>query len=135
MTVDGNSETWALSARWNFFAGGSNWFRIHEKKNNSDRHAAMEKMQRNFVLMEIQSAIDDLRAQVQNVLGARVQDSLADESLRIAQINFESGNGTATQLNDALIRKHGAGTNLIRAMYDYEYARARLNYAAGQRIL
>ena len=92
-------------------------------------------MQRNYVLMEIQSAVDDLRAQVQNVLSVRAQDTLASESLRIAQINFESGNGTATQLNDALIQKQGAGTNLIKAMYDYEYARARLNYVAGQEIL
>ena len=135
MTVNGDTESWAISARWNFFAGGSNWFRIHEKKNNSDKFAAQEKMQRNYVLMEIQSAIDDLRAQVQNVMSARMQDSLADESLRIAQINFESGNGTVTQLNDAFIQKHGAGTNLIKAYYDYAYARARLNYATGQEIL
>lgn len=135
MTPDGITETWAISARWNFFAGGSNLFKIHEKKNNSDKFAEQEKMMRNYVLIEIQSAVDDLRAQVQNVMSARVQDSLADESLRIAQINFESGNGTTTQLNDALIQKQGAATNMIKAMYDYEYARAKLNYAAGQEIL
>lgn len=135
MTPDGDTETQAISARWDFFAGGSNLFKIHEKKNNSDKYAEQEKIQRNYVLMGIQSAVDDLRAQVQNVLSAREQDALAEESLRIAQINFESGNGTATQFNDALIQKQSAATNLIKAMYDYEYARANLNYAAGQEIL
>jgi outer membrane protein TolC len=68
-------------------------------------------------------------------MSARAQDALADESLRIAQINFESGNGTSVQLNDALIQKQGAATNLIKSLYDYTYARAKLNYAAGQKIL
>jgi len=135
MTADGDTETRAISARWNFFAGGSNWFKIQEKKNNSDKYAEQEKIQRNYVLIEIQSAIDELRAQVQNVMSARAQNKLADEFLRIAQINFDSGNGTATQLNDALIQKQSAGTNLIKALYEYEYARARRHYAAGQEIL
>ncbi|MDR1997217.1 MAG: TolC family protein [Candidatus Margulisbacteria bacterium] len=135
MSPDGDTETWALSAKWNFFAGGANWFQIHEKANNRDKYAEQEKIQRNAVLIEIQSALDELRAQLQTVLGAREQNQLAAESLRIAQINFESGNGTSTQLNDALIQRQSSATNLIKALYDYEYAAARLNYAAGQKII
>jgi outer membrane protein TolC len=134
MTTAGDTETWTLSAKWNFFAGGANWFQIHEKANNRDKYREQEKIQRGYILIEIQSALDDLRAQIQNVLAAREQNQLAAESLRIARINFESGNGTSTQLNDALIQRQSSGTNLIRALYDYEYARAKLNYAAGQEI-
>jgi outer membrane protein TolC len=135
MTPAGETETKAVSAQWNFFAGGANWFKIHEKANNSDRQEEQLKLARNRLLMEIQSSLDDVKAQAQNILTTRAQESLAAESLRIARIDFESGNGTATQLNDAVIRQQGAGNNLIRALYDYEYARARLNYVAGQNIL
>ncbi|GBR73706.1 type I secretion outer membrane protein TolC [Candidatus Termititenax aidoneus] len=135
MTAAGETETRAISAQWNFFAGGANWFKIHEKANNSDRQKEQLKLARSYLLMEIQSSLDDVKAQAQNILTARAQDSLAAESLRIARIDFESGNGTATQLNDAVIQQQSAGNNLIRALYDYEYARARLNYAAGQDVL
>ncbi|MDR1114391.1 MAG: TolC family protein [Candidatus Margulisbacteria bacterium] len=135
MTASGETETQAISAQWNFFAGGANWFKIHEKANNSDRQKEQLKLARSYLLMEIQSSLDDVKAQAQNILTARAQDSLAAESLRIARIDFESGNGTATQLNDAVIKQQSAGNNLIRALYDYEYARAKLNYAAGQNVL
>ncbi|MDR1323777.1 MAG: TolC family protein [Candidatus Margulisbacteria bacterium] len=134
MTTSGETETRAISAQWNFFAGGANWFKIHEKANNSDRQEEQLKLARSYLLMEIQSSLDDVKAQAQNILTARAQDSLAAESLRIARIDFESGNGTATQLNDAVIQQQSAGNNLIRALYDYEYARAKLNYAAGQNV-
>jgi outer membrane protein TolC len=135
MTPDGETETKAISVQWNFFAGGSNWFKIHEKANNSDRQKEQLKLARSRLLREIQSSLDEVKTQAQNILTARAQDALAAEALAIARIDFESGNGTATQLNDAVIKQQSAGNNLIRALYDYEYARAKLNYVAGQEIL
>ena len=135
MTPDGETETKAISVQWNFFAGGANWFKIHEKANSSDRQKEQLKLARSRLVMEIQSSLDEVKAQAQNILTARAQDALAAEALAIAKIDFESGNGTAMQLNDAIINQQSAGNNLIRALYDYEYARAKLNYAAGQEIL
>jgi outer membrane protein TolC len=135
MSPSGETETKTVSLQWNFFAGGSNWFKIHEKANSSDRQKEQLKLARSGLLMEIQNALDDVKAQAQNILTARAQDALAAEALAIARIDFESGNGTATQLNDAVVKQQSAGNNLIRALYDYEYARAKLNYTAGQNIL
>ncbi|MDR2428712.1 MAG: TolC family protein [Candidatus Margulisbacteria bacterium] len=135
MTPAGETETKTISVQWNFFAGGANWFKIHEKANSSDRQKEQLKLARSRLLMEIQNALDEVKAQAQNILTARAQDALAVEALAIAKIDFESGNGTALQLNDAIVKQQSAGNNLIRALYDYEYARAKLNYAAGQEIL
>ncbi|MDR1453906.1 MAG: TolC family protein [Candidatus Margulisbacteria bacterium] len=135
MTSSGETETNAISVKWNFFAGGANWFKIHEKANNSDRQKEQLKLARSRLLVEIQNSFDEVKAQAQNILTVRAQDALAAEALAIAKIDFESGNGTATQLNDAIARQQSAGNDLIRALYDYEYARAKLNYAAGQQVL
>ncbi|GBR75837.1 type I secretion outer membrane protein TolC [Candidatus Termititenax persephonae] len=135
LSPSGETETQTISAQWNFFAGGANWFKIHEKANSSDKQKEQLKLAQDSLLAEIQGSLDDVKALAQNVLLAQEEEALAEESLRIARVDFESGNGTATQFNDALIQRQSAGNNLIRALYDYEYARARLNYAAGQNIL
>lgn len=133
--TDGDTETQMISAGWRFFSGGANLHKINEKNNYKEKMKEVEKNTKNLLAIEINNNLAELEVAKQNVEIARESLDLSKESLRLAEINFQSGNGTQTQYNDALVQYQGANTNYVRTVYDYEYAKDKLNYSVGKEVL
>ena len=86
------------------------------------------------ISLGVESAITDVQVKSVNYAMALEQNALADESLKIAEINFKEGAGTSTSYNDALAQKLSAEATRIKAGFDYAYAKANLNYAVGKEV-
>lgn len=135
-TLNGDTETKMWFASWNFFSGGgANFHKINEKKNTKEKMYAQRETMRAAISMAVEAAVTGVKVKATNYAMALEQDALADESLKIAEINFREGGGTSTDYNDALAQKLAAETTRIKAAANYAYAKEQLNYAVGKEIL
>ena len=134
-SLNGDTETKMWFASWNFFSGGgANFHKMNAKKNAKEKIYAQKQLMQANIGMGVESAVSDLNVKAVNYAMALEQDSLADESLKIAEINFKEGASTSTGYNDALAQKLSAEATRIKAAFDYAYAKANLNYAVGKEI-
>lgn len=135
-TLNGDTETKMWFASWNFFSGGgANFHKMNEKKNAKEKMYAQRETMRASIRMAVEIAINSVLVKTTNYAMALEQDALADEVLKIAEINFREGAGTSTDYNDALAQKLAAETTKIKAAADYVYAKEQLNYAVGKEVL
>jgi hydrophobe/amphiphile efflux-1 (HAE1) family protein len=81
--------------------------------------------------LELSSASTELNAAVDIVSTSEKAVNLARESLQIAEVSYENGVITATELNDARLSLLETEWELMQAKYSHIVAAARTRYAAG----
>lgn len=86
---------------------------------------------RQGIELEIKQALLSIEEARQRIATAETAVTQAEESLRIAQVRYEAGVSTSTELIDAEVALTLARTNRVNAIYDYVLAWARLNKARG----
>lgn len=86
---------------------------------------------RQGIELEVQQALLSLEEARQRIATAETAVAQAEESLRIAQVRYEAGVSTSTELIDAEVALTQARTNRVNATYDYALAWARLTKARG----
>ena len=74
-----------------------------------------------------------LRDAEKNIAVARKALASAEESYRISKLRYETGAGTNTEVLDAQTALVQAEGNQYQALYDYDIAVAKLQYAMGAR--
>jgi len=95
----------------------------------------LEKNTVNMLTIDIKNTLTELRIAANNIDSAKEALALAEESQKIAEISFRNGGATQTVYNDAVTQYQAAYANNLKALYDYEYAKNKLNYGVGEKVL
>lgn len=87
------------------------------------------------IRLEVQRYVLDRQNAYARILANRDAVDQAKENLRINKKRYEEGEGTATEVLDAVSLLTTAETNHIRSLYDYRKAEAAVHYATGADLL
>lgn len=130
MTPDG----WVVGvgAQMDFFTGGK---RIHElgeaKAQQSSLEHQLEDVRR-LIELDVRNAyimMEDAAARIRQEQGTV---ELGREGRRLAQLRFQEGVGTQTEMLDAELALKNAETLLVKAIHDYASAHASIEKAIGK---
>ncbi|MEN6623243.1 MAG: TolC family protein [Smithella sp.] len=130
-----NNLSLIVGVNFNLFEGGRSWADL--QKSNNRKKQLLEQRARlvDEIKMEVQRYSLDLQNAYARILVSRDAASQARENLRINKKRYEEGEGTATEVLDAVTLLTTAETNHIRSVYDYRKAEAALHYALGMNLL
>ena len=89
-----------------------------------------EKMEQK-VRLDLQQALDDIRAADETVTAARSNVAQAEKVLTMMQNNYKFGAATTLDIVDSQAALSVARTNLLRGLHDHSVARANLRWIMG----
>jgi outer membrane protein TolC len=89
-----------------------------------------EKMEQK-VRLDLQQALDDIRAADETVTAARSNVTQAEKVLTMMQNNYKFGAATTLDIVDSQAALSVARTNLLRGLHDHSVARANLRWIMG----
>lgn len=128
-----NENNWSLTfgITANIFDGGRSFADLQKTK--SRKRQLLEQRARlvDGVKLELQNYLLQLDNSYARILVNRDAAGQAEENLRINKKRYEEGEGTATEVLDAVTLLTVAETNQIRSIYDYRKAEAAVHYAMG----
>jgi outer membrane protein TolC len=138
--TDGGGSTrpdgWTLSvgAEWDIFTGGR---RIHEvaeaKAGARELQHQLEDVQR-LVETDVRQAYIQVQDAISKIQRENGNVELATEGRRLAQVRFQEGVGTQSEVLDAELALSGAETSLAQALRDYAVAQAALDKATAKGV-
>ncbi len=123
--------TFTLGAEWEIGAGGR---RKHERIGaRAERDGLRYQLQdlERLVELDVNRAYIQIQDAMAQVHSERGTVELAREGLRLAELRFQEGVGTQSEILDAELAQTNAETNLIQALRDYAVANAALERATG----
>ncbi len=124
----GPADGFAVGARmrWNFFDGGT--AKAREDQNKIDENIAEARFgqQRDRIRFEVEDAYYKLQGNRKNIDTATQSVNLAEESLRLARLRFQSGVGTQSDVIDAQTKLTSARGDLLRSVVAYNRQLAAL---------
>ncbi len=123
------SET--LAVTWKLFDGGLTKGKVVEAQANVDKANIQLQQQRNGVDLEARKAYLNYRAAQAQVSAAKSAQDSAAESLRVTQLRYQAGAGTAIELADAQLSNTQAQTQYVAALASLRIALVTLQAAAG----
>lgn len=124
---------WFVGVRgqWNLFDGFASRGRTQAARSDVRRLQAEEDSIYLQIDMEVRRALSELREAAELVDASQQVVGQAEESVRLAQSRYNSGVGTQLELLDSQVALTQARSNKVRALFDYNLARARLDRAIG----
>lgn len=132
-----HENNWSLmfGVNVNLFEGGRSMADL--QKTGQRRNQLLEQRARlvDEIKLELQRYTLDLHNAYARILANQDAVDQARENLRINKKRYEEGEGTATEVLDAVTLLTGAETNRIRSVYDFHKAEAAAHYAAGTDLL
>jgi len=127
-------DNWSLvlGVKMNIFSGGMTRAELSKLKIRSEQLREQRKKIEDEVKLEAERYYLDRKSAVENIAVTKEAVKQATENLRINNVRYEEGVGTATDVLDAISLLTLAEKNHFRAMYDLKRAHAGLLYAAGE---
>ncbi len=121
----------SVGAQVDIFAGGRRKWEVAEARErlNSVVHQHRDVME--LVELDVTRAYINVQDAAARVLAERGNVELAREGLRLAELRFQEGVGTQTEVLDALLALTGAESALAEALHGYAVAHAELDRAVG----
>jgi outer membrane factor, OMF family len=113
-----------LNLQWRFFDGGAARAGATQAEKDGEIAETQFANQRNQIRFDVEQAFFQLKANQNNIVTTTKGVELAEESLRLARLRFQSGVGTQTEVIDAqteLTRSRGDRLNSI-IEYNQSYA-------------
>ena len=83
------------------------------------------------VMLDVRSQYLNLREAEKRISTTEVAVSQAEEDYRIAQLRYQAGVGTNTDVLDAQVALTDAQTNYLQSVYDYNISKTNLETAIG----
>lgn len=128
---------WSLQAGldFNIFAGGVT---VEKLRQNERERFLIERTREQLldaVQLEVQEAFLSLQTARSRVNATERAVEQAKENLRIQQLRYSEGVGTATEVLDAVSLATTAEQNFLNARYDVTEARALLDFAVGSDLV
>lgn len=126
-----NQFSFGLNAVWTLFDNGYTAGRVQEAQAGvAQAQLGVLQLQNGIDLQVRQAYLDVTQAQA-SVAAAKQLVMLSDENLRLAQIRYRGGVGTALELQDAELRDRSARQELTAAQAALRQGVVQLRFAAG----
>ena len=134
-TPKGTEDGYAfgLNFNWRFFDGGAATSRAKQAATGMAIAEQQYSETANNIRLEVERAYYQLQPQLRNIETATQSIKRAEEALKAAEIRFDLGVNTQTEVLDARNRLVRAQNNLINAIITYNRSFAQLQRAAGLR--
>jgi outer membrane protein TolC len=134
-TPKGTEDGYAfgLNFNWLFFDGGAATSRAKQAATGMAIAEQQYSETANNIRLEVERAYYQLQPQLRNIETATQSIKRAEEALQAAEIRFDLGVNTQTEVLDARNRLVRAQNNLINAIITYNRSFAQLQRAAGFR--
>lgn len=120
-----------IVAEYSLFDGGVNKAKIEQAEINLAQVDQSEKQVQQFIEFEVRSAYLNMKEAEKLIKVAEEGIKNSQESFRIAQVKYNAGIATNTEVIDAQGTLIEAETNYLNALYDYNINRAALIKAMG----
>lgn len=124
--------TAGISVSMNIFDSGVTYSKIHAAK---ERYSIALEQYRDAVdgvNLDVRSKYLNLREAEKRIHTTDVAVERAEEDYRIAQLRYQAGVGTNTDVMDASVALTQAKTNYLQALYDYNTSKTDLKTAIGE---
>ena len=130
---DGKKD-WSVgvSVSVNAFDSGVTYSRIHGAKEDLSKAKAQYRDAVDGINLDVRSKYLSMREAEKRIHTADVAVERAEEDYRIAQLRYQAGVGTNTDVIDASVALTQAKTNYLQAMYDYNTSKTDLRTAIGE---
>ena len=138
--LDFRNLTWPLIYNWSLgqllaqslFSGGANTARLRQTQ--AQEVAARDNVDslRLQVQQQVFAALSNLKVAHEQIITAQEADRFARENLALAEGRYQVGVGNIVELNDAQTQATNAALQLVATRYDYQVARAKLNFVLGR---
>ncbi|MBI5400296.1 TolC family protein [Candidatus Saganbacteria bacterium] len=130
-------NSWSVtgSASWTLFDGLGRENRINEAAADLAAERANEDQIRNGIALEVRDAFLSLKSVIDSIGSAKKAVDFAAESYKVSSLRFESGVGTNVEVIDAQVVLAQAKTNYLKALFDLNVSKARINNVVGQEVL
>ncbi|MBQ9479975.1 MAG: TolC family protein [Selenomonadaceae bacterium] len=130
---DNITESWTagVSLSWDIFDGGLTSSQIKEADASLASTEEGAAAARESIQLAVQEAFLDLRAAEKNISTTAIAIENAQEDYKIAQVRYAAGVDTNLAVMDAEEKLTEARTNYYYALYNYNAAKAQLDYAMG----
>lgn len=116
----------------NIFDSGVTYSKIHGAKEDLAKAKAQYRDTVDGVNLDVRSKYLSLREAEKRIHTTDVAVERAEEDYRIAQLRYQAGVGTNTDVMDASVALTQAKTNYLQALYDYNTSRTDLRTAIGE---
>jgi outer membrane protein TolC len=126
---------WGVNLSFDIFTGGEKAGALQEARFNLEALQAQKDRQWHTIFQEVQKAFLSLEEARSSITVLEKTLDQARENFALAQGRYEVGLSDNLEFNDAQVLFQKAQINLIRAILDYQVARARLEKATGMTLL
>ncbi|MFA6413207.1 MAG: TolC family protein, partial [Syntrophales bacterium] len=132
-----HENNWSLmvGVNLNLFEGGRSIADLQKTQSREKQLLEQRAKLVDEIKLELQRYTLDLHNAYARIQVNRDAAGQAQENLRINKKRYEEGEGTATEVLDAVTLLTTAETNHIRSIYDYRKAEAAAHYAKGTDLL
>jgi outer membrane protein TolC len=87
------------------------------------------------VRLDVKGAFLELQSSTQRIEVTKTAVAQAEENLRLQQLRYQEGVGTATEVLDAVTLLSATQSNTWKALYGFERAEAGLLYSMGRDLM
>jgi outer membrane protein len=130
-----NSKNWtvALMSQWNLFDSGVTDSKVAGAKQAKIAATEQAKDTEDKIVLEVSQAYLNLKEAKKRIDTTRVAVEEAQTDFDMAQKRYFNGAGINLDVIDAEVALNTAKTNYVKALYDYNVSRARLDKATGEK--
>lgn len=127
------ANDWSLgvSASWNIFDAGVTNAQINQAEVALDKAKLQSEQVQDSVEQEVRESYLGMKEAEKRLETTEFAVNKANEDLYIAQERYKAGVGTNLDVIDAQLAYTQARTNHVKALYDYNINKAKLNKATG----
>lgn len=125
---------WAVGVNvsMNIFDSGVTLSKIHGAEAKMDKAKESLRDTTDAVMLDVRSNYLGMQEAEKRINTTKAAVALAEEDYRIAQVRYQAGVGTNTDVLDAQVALTQAQTNYLQAMYSYNTSKTNLLTAIGE---
>lgn len=129
----GNNYNWSayLLTNWNLFDSGLTAGKVKQAVEGYKKAQEKLKQTLDSVRLDVQSTYLSLKSSEQSITTSNSAVGLAEEDYKLKVIRYQAGVGTNLDVLDAQVALTTAKNNYLKAMYDFNNYRAKLDKAMG----
>jgi len=130
----GEKNNWSvgLGVSWNIFDSGVTLSKIHGAQAELRSAEETYRDTKDAVALDVRSNYLSLREAEKRIKTTETAVEQAEEDYRIAQLRYQAGVGTNTDVIDASVSLTNAKNNYLQALYDYNTSKTDLQNAIGE---
>lgn len=126
-----NTQSYGLQVKWDLWNNGTDIYFVREVYSQIEQAEAMRDLAEKGLRIALNRVLSLLKASVNSLTLAKTAVEQAEESLRIENVKFKAGNGTATELVIAETARTSARGRVVAAHTEFKLYQLALQKILG----